>query len=80
MTVSRVRTSKTFSTMSEVLSHTSSLQVFTTCGPTVHFDRKYSAFGKVIDGLEMLDALEKLPGNEKMHQPLGDGRITIYAN
>lgn len=38
---------------------------------------------RVIDGLETLDDLEKLPVNEKTHRPLTDVRIkkvTIHAN
>lgn len=38
---------------------------------------------RVIDGLETLDELEKLPVNEKTYRPLNDVRIkdiTIHAN
>ena len=38
---------------------------------------------RVIDGLETLDDLEKLPVNEKTYRPLTDVRIknvTIHAN
>ncbi|RZB39948.1 Pro isomerase domain containing protein, partial [Asbolus verrucosus] len=44
---------------------------------------KYTLFGKVIDGLETLDELEKLPVNQKNYRPLKDIRInnvTIHAN
>lgn len=44
---------------------------------------KYTVFGKVIDGLETPDELEKLPVNEKTYQPLNDVHIkdiTIHAN
>lgn len=40
-------------------------------------------FCRVIDGLETLDELEKLPVNEKTYRPLNDVRIkdiTIHAN
>jgi cyclophilin family peptidyl-prolyl cis-trans isomerase len=34
---------------------------FLMLGPSPHLDGKYSAFGKIIDGLEVLDAFEKEP-------------------
>lgn len=40
-------------------------------------------FHRIIDGLENLDELEKVPVNEKTFRPLNDVRIkdvTIHAN
>ncbi|XP_049959905.1 peptidyl-prolyl cis-trans isomerase-like 3 isoform X2 [Schistocerca serialis cubense] len=48
-----------------------------------HLDLKYTIFGKVIDGFEALDELEKLPVNPKNYKPLTEtriNRVTIHAN
>uniref|UniRef100_A0A2K5CDA5 Peptidyl-prolyl cis-trans isomerase n=1 Tax=Aotus nancymaae TaxID=37293 RepID=A0A2K5CDA5_AOTNA len=58
-------------------------QFFITYGKQPHLDMKYTVFGKVIDGLETLDELEKLPVNEKTYRPLNDVHIkdvTSHAN
>uniref|UniRef100_A0A673TD40 peptidylprolyl isomerase n=1 Tax=Suricata suricatta TaxID=37032 RepID=A0A673TD40_SURSU len=85
------------SVMSSILSHnvrgvvsmanngpnTNGSQFFITYGKQPHLDMKYTVFGKVIDGLETLDELEKLPVNEKTYRPLNDVHIkdiTIHAN
>ncbi|KAI1237063.1 hypothetical protein IHE44_0014318 [Lamprotornis superbus] len=63
--------------------NTNGSQFFITYGKQPHLDMKYTVFGKVIDGLETLDELEKLPVNEKTYRPLNDVRIkdiTIHAN
>ena len=47
-----------------------------------HLDAKYTIFGKVIDGMDTLDALEMVPVDEKS-RPLQDIRIKnviIHAN
>ena len=48
----------------------------------VNLDGKYTVFGHVISGLEVLDDLEKVPVDEK-HRPITDIKIrraTIHAN
>uniref|UniRef100_H3B673 Peptidyl-prolyl cis-trans isomerase n=1 Tax=Latimeria chalumnae TaxID=7897 RepID=H3B673_LATCH len=63
--------------------NTNGSQFFLTYGKQPHLDMKYTVFGKVIDGLETLDELEKLPVNEKTFRPLTEVRIkdiTIHAN
>nr|XP_020755486.1 peptidyl-prolyl cis-trans isomerase-like 3 [Odocoileus virginianus texanus] len=62
--------------------NTNGSQFFITYGKQPHLDMKYTVFGKVIDGLETLDELEKLPVNEKTYRPLNDvcKDITIHAN
>ncbi|XP_018429398.1 PREDICTED: peptidyl-prolyl cis-trans isomerase-like 3 [Nanorana parkeri] len=58
-------------------------QFFITYGKQPHLDMKYTIFGKVIDGLDTLDELEKLPVHEKSFRPLTEVRIkdvTIHAN
>ncbi|XP_072908233.1 peptidyl-prolyl cis-trans isomerase-like 3 [Hemitrygon akajei] len=63
--------------------NTNASQFFFTYGKQPHLDMKYTVFGKVIDGLETLDELEKLPVNEKTFRPLTDVRIkdiVIHAN
>ncbi|XP_044177342.1 peptidyl-prolyl cis-trans isomerase-like 3 [Acropora millepora] len=62
---------------------TNGSQFFICYAKQPHLDMKYTVFGKVIDGLETLDDLEKLPVNEKSYRPLTDVRIksvTIHAN
>ncbi|CAF3833694.1 unnamed protein product [Rotaria magnacalcarata] len=62
---------------------TNGSQFFITYGKQVNLDGKYTVFGKVIDGFETLDELEKIPVNEKNYRPETDVRIqrvTIHAN
>ncbi|KAI9099425.1 cyclophilin-like domain-containing protein [Phlyctochytrium arcticum] len=57
-------------------------QFFITYGKQPHLDSKYTVFGKVIDGWETLDALERMSVDEKS-RPIQDVRIksiTIHAN
>lgn len=61
---------------------TNGSQFFITYGKQPHLDMKYTVFGKVIDGFDTLDELEKLPVNEK-HRPEREVHIrsvTIHAN
>ncbi|KAK6641587.1 Peptidyl-prolyl cis-trans isomerase-like 3 [Polyplax serrata] len=63
--------------------NTNGSQFFITYGPQPHLDLKYTVFGKVIDGFEALDELEKLTVNPKNYRPLTDTKIndvTIHAN
>ncbi|XP_008334454.2 peptidyl-prolyl cis-trans isomerase-like 3 [Cynoglossus semilaevis] len=63
--------------------NTNGSQFFFTYAKQPHLDMKYTVFGKIIDGLETLDELEKLPVNEKTFRPLSETRIkdvTIHAN
>ncbi|OWF42673.1 peptidyl-prolyl cis-trans isomerase-like 3 [Mizuhopecten yessoensis] len=58
-------------------------QFFITYAKQPHLDAKYTIFGKVIDGFDTLDELEKMPVKEKNFRPLSDTRIqdiTIHAN
>ncbi|XP_071801796.1 peptidyl-prolyl cis-trans isomerase-like 3 isoform X3 [Asterias amurensis] len=63
--------------------NTNGSQFFITYAKQPHLDMKYTIIGKVIDGFETLDDLEKLTVNEKNFRPLSDTRlsnITIHAN
>nr|XP_002124966.1 peptidyl-prolyl cis-trans isomerase-like 3 [Ciona intestinalis] len=63
--------------------NTNGSQFFITYGKQPHIDMKYTIFGRVIDGNEVLDDLEKVPVNEKTYRPLRDvkiQRVTIHAN
>lgn len=63
--------------------NTNGSQFFITYGPQPHLDLKYTIFGKVIDGFDCLDELEKLPVNPKNFKPLSDVKIndvTIHSN
>jgi len=62
---------------------TNASQFFITYDKQPHLDMKYTVFGKVIDGMEVLDSLEGLPVKERSYRPLSDVkiiRITIHAN
>ncbi|XP_055378375.1 peptidyl-prolyl cis-trans isomerase-like 3 [Condylostylus longicornis] len=62
---------------------TNASQFFFTYAAQPNLDLKYTVFGKVIDGFEVLDDLEKLPVNPKTFRPLVDKKInsiTIHAN
>jgi len=57
-------------------------QFFFLYAPQPHLNNKYTIFGRVIDGWEVLDAIEKVPIGKK-NRPLQDvklERITIHAN
>ncbi|RKO92628.1 peptidyl-prolyl cis-trans isomerase-like 3, partial [Blyttiomyces helicus] len=57
-------------------------QFFITYAKQPHLDSKYTVFGKVIDGLETLDSLERIPVDEK-NRPTKEIRlrsVTIHAN
>ncbi|KAI8828046.1 peptidyl-prolyl cis-trans isomerase-like 3 [Chytriomyces cf. hyalinus JEL632] len=61
---------------------TNKSQFFITYAKHPHLDSKYTVFGKVIDGMDTLDAIEKVPV-DKSSRPLQDIRIrniTIHAN
>ncbi|KAL1505232.1 hypothetical protein ABEB36_004840 [Hypothenemus hampei] len=63
--------------------NTNGSQFFIAFAPQPHLDLKYTIFGKVIDGFETLDELEKVAVNPKNFRPLNDVRInsvTIHAN
>jgi len=63
--------------------NTNGSQFFITYAKQPHIDMKYTVFGKVIDGNDTLDELEKLPVEEKTYRPLNDvsiQNITIHAN
>ncbi|XP_005098683.1 peptidyl-prolyl cis-trans isomerase-like 3 [Aplysia californica] len=62
---------------------TNGSQFFLTYSKQPHLDMKYTVFGRVIDGFDTLDTMEKLPVNEKNHKPLHETRlrsVTIHAN
>ncbi|OWR48589.1 peptidyl-prolyl cis-trans isomerase-like 3 [Danaus plexippus] len=63
--------------------NTNGSQFFFTYSEQPHLDLKYTLFGRVIDGFEALDDLEKMPVNPKTFKPLSEARITsitIHAN
>ena len=65
--------------------NTNGSQFFITYGPQPTLDLKYTVFGKVIDGWDTLDELEKLPVNPKNYKPVPGAEakvtsVTIHAN
>ncbi|CAH2068439.1 unnamed protein product, partial [Iphiclides podalirius] len=63
--------------------NTNGSQFFFTYGEQPHLDLKYTVFGRIIDGFEALDDLEKMAVNPKTFKPLTEVRITsvtIHAN
>lgn len=63
--------------------NTNGSQFFFTYGKQVNLDMKYTIFAHLIDGLDVLDELEKIPVNEKTFRPEYDIKIksvTIHAN
>ena len=62
--------------------NTNKQQFFVTYAKQPHLNSVYSCVGKVIDGMETLDAMEKVPVNAK-HRPVKDiqiSSVTIHAN
>lgn len=63
--------------------NTNASQFFLTYAAQPHLDLKYTLFGRVIDGFDALDELEKLPVHHKTYKPLVEKRlnsVTIHAN
>jgi len=63
--------------------NTNGSQFFIAYDAQPHLDLKYTIFGRVIDGLDALEELEKLQVNPKNNKPLTDTRIQsviIHAN
>ena len=65
--------------------NTNGSQWFLTYGPQPSLDLKYTVFGKLIDGWDTLDTLEKLEVNPKNHKPIPGKEakvlsVTIHAN
>ncbi|ODN78342.1 peptidyl-prolyl cis-trans isomerase-like 3 [Cryptococcus amylolentus CBS 6039] len=61
---------------------TNKSQFFITYAKQSSLDGKYSIFGKVIDGFEVLDTMERTPVNPK-NRPLQEirlERVTVHAN
>lgn len=61
---------------------TNGSQFFIIYGPQPHLNSKYTIFGQVIDGWEVLDSIEKVPVGAK-NRPLTDiiiEKVTIHAN
>ena len=62
--------------------NTNGSQFFITYAAQPTLDLKYTVFGRVIDGFDALDAIEKLPVDAK-HRPLTETKLlsaTIHAN
>ncbi|PAA84333.1 hypothetical protein BOX15_Mlig023450g1, partial [Macrostomum lignano] len=58
-------------------------QFFIAYAKQTMLDNKYTVFGKVIDGLSVLDRLEALPVDDKTYRPVKDVKInyvTVHAN
>ncbi|KAH9401931.1 PREDICTED: peptidyl-prolyl cis-trans isomerase-like 3 [Rhagoletis zephyria] len=63
--------------------NTNASQFYITYAKQAHLDLKYTVFGKVIDGLDTLDDLEKVPVSGKAFRPVNDvhlNYVTIHAN
>lgn len=49
-----------------------------------HLDGRYTIFGQVIDGMDTLDKMERVPvdpaANDRPRQPIRINRITVHAN
>uniref|UniRef100_A0A7S2S1T3 Peptidyl-prolyl cis-trans isomerase n=1 Tax=Mucochytrium quahogii TaxID=96639 RepID=A0A7S2S1T3_9STRA len=62
--------------------NTNASQFFITYGPQSHLDNVYCAFGKVVDGFEVLDAMEKVKVGKKNRpvDPIVIKTMLIHAN
>lgn len=63
-------------------SNTNRSQFFITYDKQPHLNNKYTVFGRVIDGMEVLDQIEKVPVGKK-DRPLSEiklNSITMHAN
>lgn len=57
-------------------------QFFITFAPAPHLDGKNTVFGKVLEGQEVLDDIEKVPVDKKSRpqEKIVIERVTIHAN
>jgi peptidyl-prolyl cis-trans isomerase-like 3 len=57
-------------------------QFFITFAPAPHLDGKNTVFGKVIEGIEVLDDLEKIPVDKKSRpkEKIEITKVVIHAN
>ncbi|KAJ4983720.1 peptidyl-prolyl cis-trans isomerase-like 3 [Stagonosporopsis vannaccii] len=57
-------------------------QFFITFGPAPHLDGKNTVFGKLLEGHEVLDEIEKVPVDKKSrpHEKIVIESVTIHAN
>jgi peptidyl-prolyl cis-trans isomerase-like 3 len=57
-------------------------QFFITYGAHSHLDGRYTIFGHVIDGLDVLESLAKVPvdGSDRPLQDITLRKVTIHAN
>nr|KAJ3418526.1 Peptidyl-prolyl cis-trans isomerase cyp10 [Polyrhizophydium stewartii] len=62
--------------------YTNGSQFFITYAKQSHLDSKYTVFAKVIDGMDTLEALEKVPvdGSSRPLQEVRITSVTIHAN
>jgi peptidyl-prolyl cis-trans isomerase-like 3 len=62
--------------------NTNGSQFFITYKPHSHLNGKYTVFAQVIDGMDTLDKMEKVPvdASDKPKQELRINRITVHAN
>ena len=49
-------------------------EVYKTVGGTPHLDGQYTVFGEVISGLDVVDAIQRVP-TDSLDRPLQDVRI-----
>ncbi|HEV2705106.1 MAG TPA: peptidylprolyl isomerase [Pyrinomonadaceae bacterium] len=53
---------------------------FILVGDSPHLDNKFAAFGRVTRGMEVVDAINKMPGSgDKPDKPVRLNRATVYA-
>lgn len=53
---------------------------FILVGDSPHLDNKFAAFGRVTRGMEVVDAINKMPGSgDKPNKPVRLNRATVYA-
>ena len=62
--------------------NTNKSQFFITFAKASHLDRKNAVFGRVIDGLDVLEYMEKVSVNDKYRpdESIKIQRVTIHAN
>jgi len=61
---------------------TNGSQFFLTYGKQNHLNNVYTIFGRIIAGFDTLDAMERVPSDEKDHpiKEIKINSVTIHAN